>query len=348
MTAALTVVAPGLATTVQDIGRVGFQRQGVPVSGALDRLALAAANVVVGNAPGEAAFEMLYQGAVLTLSGGTARIAVAGCGATLEIVDDAGTRRIGPLETVTIGADARAKVTIAGPGIVAYLAVAGGLDLPAVMGSRATYARARIGGLHGTRLAAGDRLALSRSAAPTTPEATLSLPPFVPPAIVRVVLGPQDDYFTPETIQDFLSTAWRVTPASDRMGVRLDGPPLTHARGHDIVSDGIAPGAIQIPGDGRPIILLADRQTTGGYPKIATVISTDVPALGRLAPGMAIRFEAITVAAAEDARRRLEAETRQWPGRVVHKPAGGIDTALLLTANLIDGVIDAHGSSAET
>jgi len=348
MTAALTVVGPGLATTVQDAGRIGFQRQGVPVSGALDRLALAAANVVVGNAPGAAALEMLYQGAVLTLSGGTARIAVAGCGAMLDIIDDGGTRRIGSLESVTIGENARVKVAIAGPGIVAYLAVAGGLDLPAVMGSRSTYARARIGGLHGTRLATGDRLPLTRSTAPPTPEATLTLPPFVPPAIARVVPGPQDDYFTSDTIQDFLSTGWRATPASDRMGVRLDGPPLTHARGHDIVSDGIAPGAIQIPGDGRPIVLLADRQTTGGYPKIATVISADVPALGRLAPGMTIRFEVVTIEAAEDARRRLEAEIRQWPERLVQKPAGGIDTALLLTANLIDGMIDAHGSSADT
>lgn len=345
MSPSLVILSPGLSTTVQDAGRIGFQRQGVPVSGALDRVALAAANIVVGNDPATAALEMLYQGAVVEIAAASARIAVAG--GTLEILEAEETRRIGPLESVTAKLGARVKVVLSGPGIGAYLAVAGGIATPVVMGSRSTYTRAGIGGVDGGPVKAGMRVPLARDRAPDGPEQRLALPPFAPPAKVRVVPGPQDDHFTAEAWATFLATTWKIAPAADRMGLRLEGPALKHARGHDITSDGIAPGAIQVPGDGRPIILLADRQTTGGYPKIATIASADLPSLGRLAPGMGLRFEAVSVAAAEQARRHLDTEIRSWPARLQPAGAFDLDSARLLAANLIDGVIDAHGSSVE-
>jgi len=343
VTPALVVLSPGLSTTVQDAGRIGFQRQGVPVSGALDRVALAAANIAVGNEPGTAAVEMLYQGATLEIAARSVRLAC--CGGALEIRAAGETRRVPPLESVTVTRAMTVRVVLAGPGIGAYLAVAGGLATPVVMGSRATYTRAGIGGCEGGPVRAGSRIPLMRDIAPGGPECRLAIPPLALPRHVRVVPGPQDDHFTADAMATFLATNWKIGPAADRMGLRLEGPQLAHARGHDITSDGIAPGAIQVPGDGRPIVLLADRQTTGGYPKIATVASADVPALGRLAPGMDLRFAAVTVAEAEQARRTLDAEIAGWPSRL--QPAGdiAIDTARLLAANLIDGVMDAHGSS---
>lgn len=346
MTAALRVVVAGLATTIQDTGRSGFQRQGVPVSGALDRVSLAAANIVVGNAAGAAGIEMLYQGAAFEVVADSARVAVAGAGAKVAITHgDGASSSIESGESITVRRGTQIKVAIPGPGIAAYLAVAGSFDVPAVMGSRATYARAAIGGIDGRRLAAGDRVPLALSTAPSGGERRLPIPSLGPPTVARVVAGPQDDHFSRAAWETFLAASWRVLPMSDRMGLRLDGPMIAAEKGHDIVSDGIALGAIQVPGDGRPIVLLADRQTTGGYAKIATVISADVPALGRLAPGMAIRFTAVDVAEAEAARRKLDAEIARWPGLLVDVAGGTPDTARLLAANLIDGVVDAHEPS---
>jgi len=347
MTSALRVVAPGLAATLQDFGRTGYQRQGVPVSGALDRVALAAANIVVGNQAGAAGVEMLYQGAAFEVLADSARVAVAGAGAKLAIEDGEGTSSsIAACESVTLRRGALIKITIPGPGIAAYLAVAGGFDVPPVMGSRSTYTRAGIGGIAGRSLEAGQLLTLALPAAPPGTERRLPIASFAPPSVARVVAGPQHDHFSRAAWEAFLAATWRVLPMSDRMGLRLDGPTIAAEKGHDIVSDGIAPGAIQVPGDGRPIVLLADRQTTGGYAKIATVISADVPALGRLAPGMAFRFAAVDIADAEAARRKLDAEIARWPSLLVDVAGGTPDTARLLAANLIDGVVDAHEPSA--
>jgi allophanate hydrolase subunit 2 len=154
---------------------------------------------------------------------------------------------------------------------------------------------------------------------------------------LRVVPGPQDDYFAPAAVDTLFKHSFRIAPASDRMGLRLAGPRLAHAKGADIVSDGTVGGAIQVPGDGQPIILLADCQTTGGYPKIATVISADLPSLGRTGPGAELTFRAVTVEEAEGARRALDHEIASWPERL--KPAGGgFDAERLLDQNLISGV----------
>jgi allophanate hydrolase subunit 2 len=165
----------------------------------------------------------------------------------------------------------------------------------------------------------------------------------VPPARVRVLMGPQDDYFTAPALATLLSGTYTLTPACDRMGLRLQGPPLAHAKGYDIVSDGIATGSIQVPGNGQPIVLLADRQTTGGYPKPATVIAADLPGLGRLRPGARIAFEAVDIAAAEAAHRRLAAEIAALAERIVPaRPDPAIDAARLMAENLVSGVRDAR------
>jgi biotin-dependent carboxylase-like uncharacterized protein len=343
VTPSLRVIAPGLSTTVQDAGRVGWQRFGIPVSGALDRVALAAANIVAGNAAGAAALECLYQGPTLEVEAGSARIAVAGFGATLEVADGNGefVRRMAALESVTVKRGARAKVVIQGPGVSAYLAVEGGIAVPELLGSRSTCARARLGGFEGRALISGDAVPLAALTAAARDERRLPDLELGPVDRLRVVLGPQDDHFTAKAIRALLNDTFKIAPISDRMGLRLTGPRLEHAKGFDIVSDGTVAGAIQVPGDGQPIILLADRQTTGGYPKIATVISADLPALGRAGPGAELRFRAVSVAEAEAARRALDAMIALWPQRL-EAVRGAIDAQRLLDQNLISGVTDAE------
>lgn len=345
MTAMLLVIAPGLSTTVQDEGRFGWQRFGVPVSGALDPMALAAANVVVGNTPGEAGLECLYQGPTLEVAADSVRLAVAGAGADLDIVGGR-PRRVAPLESVTLVRGERFRVVIAGPSISACLAIAGGLVLAPVLGSRSTYARARLGGFEGRALRVSDRLELGRAEALGGAEQRLGGVDLAPARTVDVVPGPQWDRFTERAHATLAAASYTVQPASDRMGLRLAGERLEHVSGADIVSDAIPPGAIQVPGDGRPIIMLADRQTTGGYTKIATVASADLPALGRIGPGAVLRFRIVTVAAAEARRRALEAAMAGWSASLRPVDAD-LDVADLLSSNLVSGVIDATGDQGE-
>ena len=189
-------------------------------------------------------------------------------------------------------------------GCRAFIAFAGGLDIPEVMGSRSTYMKAKIGGFKGRKLEKGDEIGFR---APNAELRNLNLrsmaPEFVPRAeyTVRVVLGPQDDYFTDAGIQTFLSEVYTVTPEFDRMGCRLEGTAIAHKDSGDIISDGIAFGAIQVPSAGKPIIMLGDRQTTGGYTKIANVISADFRILAQLKTGDKVRFEKVSVKAAQDA-----------------------------------------------
>ncbi len=342
----LVIVLPGLSTTVQDLGRLGWQRFGVPVSGALDRVALAAANIVVGNGPGEAGLECLYQGCEVEIAGESARLAVAGAGASIEVRDrDGGGARLVPsLESVTVQRGQRVRVKMAGPSISAYLAVEGGFAIAPVLGSKSTFVRAALGGFAGRALRAGDALGLVAEIALEREERRLEGVGLEPASVLRIVPGPQDDHFVDGTLERIATEAYTVRAASDRMGLRLAGAKLTHKVGADIVSDGIAPGAIQVPGDGLPIIMLADRQTTGGYTKIATVASADLPALGRVGPGAVLRFEVVDVEAAEAAARLLSAEIAAWPGRLV--PAGGGDWRYrLYEANLISGVTDGAACS---
>jgi biotin-dependent carboxylase-like uncharacterized protein len=346
MRPALRVLAPGLMTTLQDSGRRGYQHLGIPVSGALDPVALAAANALVGNRPGTGALEIAYQGPTLAVEAESARFAFAGGAAAVEVLSSEsmsrGTR-LPPLRSVRLHQGEVLRVGGLAGSAVGYLAVEGGFDAAPVLGSQSTYARAGLGGFAGRPIRAGDLLPLRQARAAERAEAMLPALDLAPPQRVRVVPGPQDDHFTERGRRTLLESVYTVSPASDRMGMRLEGAPLDHRDGFNIVSDGIAPGSIQVPGDGLPIVLLADRQTTGGYPKIATVIAADLPALGRLAPGAKVAFEAVSVAEAEAAHRQLAARLARLPGEIVAvRSQPTPDETALLRTNLVSGVVSAH------
>jgi biotin-dependent carboxylase-like uncharacterized protein len=348
MTAALRVLAPGLMTTLQDLGRPGYQHFGVPVSGALDHVSLRTANLLVGNAAGVGALEIAYQGPTLRIEVDSVRIAVAGGRAAIDIfpIDSEGTagRRLAPYESARLLRGEVLRIGALAGSAVAYLAVQGGFDIAPVLGSQSTLIRVAIGGFEGRALRAGDILPLKQGAAAERNEMVLPPIDLGLRGHVRVVLGPQDDHFTRAGLRTLLGNAYTVSQASDRMGMRLDGPPLEHSsKGYNIVSDGTAHGSIQVPGNGLPIVLLADRQTTGGYPKIATVISADIPVLGRLTPGAKIAFEAVDIEAAEAAARQLAADIETMAGHIApvrREPA--IDPTRLMGENLVSGVVSAR------
>jgi biotin-dependent carboxylase-like uncharacterized protein len=344
MTAGLRAVSPGLMTTLQDLGRPGFQRLGIPVSGALDPISLRAANVIVGNAAATAALEIAYQGPTLAVEADSVRVALAGVGAPLDILDESGAaQRVPALTSVRLRRGERLRVGALSGGAVAYLAVEGGFAIEPVLGSRSTYARGGIGGFAGRAIAAGDVLPLCGDTAAEREERMLPSLDLARPSRFRLVLGPQDDYFTEAAIRTLQEASYTVSPATDRMGMRLEGPLLAHAKGFNIVSDGIGPGAIQVPGNGLPIVLLADRQTTGGYPKVAAVISADLPALGRLTPGAKVAFQAVSIDEAEAARREMAARIADMEASVMPaRREGVIDEAKLMAANLVSGAVDAR------
>ena len=328
-----------MPVTVQDAGRPGYRHLGVPLSGALDPEWLAIANALVGNPATSAALEMRLLGLRLRAKA-PLTIALAGA-CTAQIEDMSGELRPAPAwgshslaqgETLIVGRLHEG---------IAYLAFAGGLDLPEVLGSRSTYVRAGIGGLDGRALKAGDCLQVGACMRPNP----LRLPqaPHPPDGPLRIVPGPQRDYFTDAAWRRLLGDEFVISREADRMGLRLDGPRLEHdpARGADIVSDAVTPGVIQVPGDGRPIILLADCQTVGGYPKIATVIGADLPRLGRALPGQTLRFVEVGIDQALAARRQAANDLQACIAGMV--PGGAqLDLIALYNANLIDGVIDAR------
>lgn len=336
MNAALVVVQPGLHTTVQDGGRIGAQAFGVPVSGALDPDQLRLANALVGNAAGEAALEILHVGPVLEVATGSVRVALAAFDGALETGDG---RTVPAWRGVTLKEGDRLRVVASRAAACAYLAVEGGFDLAPVLGSRSTYTRGGFGGFRGRALATGDRLPLRRDRASERGDLRLPDPPAPGAGPLRVVLGPQDDRFTAEAVATFFASDYAVGPAADRMGLRLDGPALAHRGGHDIVSDGTAWGAIQVPGDGRPVLLLVDRQTTGGYPKIGAVCTADLPRAGRLKPGDRVRFAAVGVEEAQALRRAHEAGLKRLLAGMVPADERVVDLEALYSANLVSGAI---------
>jgi biotin-dependent carboxylase-like uncharacterized protein len=316
----ITVVDGGMLSTVQDLGRVGSQRYGVPVAGAMDGWALRAANRLVGNADGTAALEITLAGPTLTFDV-EAEIAVTGA--------DLGARIDGrPIEmwqSHHVWAGRVLSFRGVRAGIRAYLAVAGGFDVPVVLGSRSTFTRSGFGGFEGRGLRSGDQLPIGQTGA-AHERVLRRLRPGAVPAIgrvheLRVILGPQDDAFTPAGIATFLSETYTVTPQSDRVGCRLAGPPIAHRTGADIVSDGTAFGAVQVTGDGVPIILLADRGTTGGYTKIATIISADLGRVAQAAPGDHVRFVRVELAEACALARAVEQALDQIEAVAVPAPS---------------------------
>lgn len=340
MTRQLRILQPGLQSTVQDLGRVGFQAYGVPVCGALDSMALRLANALVGNATGAAALEIRLLGPAFEVCGGSLRMALAGASADIEVTIGGETQRYGAWRAIDVPEGARVRIgALTGSGC-AVLAFAGGIDVPPVLGSRSTDLKGGFGGHEGRALAAGDRMNLSNSSA-SGPCLALPSPPATDGDVtLRAVPGPQADAFTAAALEAFFRTLYRVSREADRMGMRLDGTPLTFRGGADIVSDGIVTGAVQVPGSGLPILLLADHQTIGGYAKIATVISADLPLAGRLMPGAALRFQAVTVAEAEAARHTAEVRIADMIASMAPVREGaGLNLEALYGANLISGVV---------
>lgn len=301
MKARLRVEVPGMLTTVQDLGRVGYEHMGVPPSGAMDPGALRMANALVGNAPNSAALEFTVLGGRLTVLDADCAIAFAGT-ATLHIAATGAlpARALTPWQSHRLPAGATLTIGPLERGVRGYLAVGGGIAVTPVLGSASTLTRARLGGLDGRALARGDVLGTgdSRSRFPRRWLAARDTGWFYRDEPVGIVLGPQQDHFAPAEIERFLGATYCLAPQSDRMGLRLEGPAIAHAKGADIITDPIAAGSIQIPGAGQPLIAMNDRQTTGGYPKIATVISADLPRLAQMRPGQRVRFEPLEPAQA--------------------------------------------------
>ena len=332
----LTVERCGPGTTLQDQGRFGWQRYGLGPAGAMDRAAMAEANVLVGNAPGIAAIEFALAGGQFRVAGGRVRVALAGAAADMKIDG----------RSVPSGASATAEdgavidIGTARTGLFMYLAIAGGLAVPADLGAIATHVRAGVGGLGGRALKAADGLPCA--VAELAGDDLALAPGFKKPnetGPIRVMLGPQADYFTDAGRATFLSATYTVTPQADRMGIRLTGPKIEHGpKGYNIVSDGIATGSIQVPGMGEPLVLLADRQTTGGYPKIATVITADLGRLAQMRPGTELTFQAVSRAAALAALATQHAALEAFRAHLGPALAtADMTSERLLSVNLVDG-----------
>ena len=303
----MEILEPGLLTTVQDTGRFGYQRFGVPVSGAMDLFSLRAANVLVGNDQGAACLEMTVVGPRIRFLGETL---IALTGGDLAVRIDG--RQVPRWQSVRVERDSVLTSDSIVDGMRAYLAVAGGIDVPEVMGSRSTYMSSRIGGLNGRALKGGDVLSVASPDA-ARQHGERGLPEDLEPVhyghshVIRVVVGPQTHAFRPDAIETLFDSRYVVSIDSDRVGYRLEGPHLRHENGADIISDGSPPGAIQVPANGMPIVLMADRGPTGGYAKIGTVISTDLGRLAQAGPGDTVSFRQVTVEEAVTALLEQEA-----------------------------------------
>jgi 5-oxoprolinase (ATP-hydrolysing) subunit C len=301
----LAVSSIGPASSVQDRGRYGAQRYGLVPSGAMDQLALAAANALLGNDPFAACVEIGPFTASFTAREGAVRIALAGAERSADISGRAvpmnSSMTIAEGETLTLG--------FAKGAAFSYLAIEGGIDGGAMFGSRSVNQRAGLGSPYPRPLQAGDEL----SARPASggAEHRIELPVISGP--IRVTWGPQDDEFSDEAKQLFIGGEWKISATSDRMGYRLEGPVIKHLDGHNIVSDGTVRGSIQVPGNGLPIVLMPDRGTTGGYPKIATVISADFGRFAQTPPGTAFRFKAVSMKEAQAEAKKFAELLRTLP-----------------------------------
>jgi KipI family sensor histidine kinase inhibitor len=305
---ALEILRAGPLTTVQDRGRVGCQKFGVTVSGAMDEVALRVGNILVGNAQGAAALEISFLGPEIRIRADVA-LALTGAEVTAELEG----RPVPWYQAFLARAGQTLDIRHCTRGMRAYLTAGGGIDVPVRLGSRSTSLAAGFGGTEGRPVRDGDVLSVGPIVGSPARWAGRSVPgtwrpTFASPQTIRVVLGPQDDAFTEAGRRTFLESTYEVTPSSDRMGCRLEGPAIEHSGGADIISDWIPLGGIQVPGNGKPIILLADRQTTGGYTKIATVIGPDIPKLAQVRPGDRVRFQALATAEAQAVARTLEGD----------------------------------------
>lgn len=297
------VLSAGLYTTIQDAGRRGYRHLGVPASGAMDPLALWAANAAVGNAPDAPALEVTAPGPVLRALD-HATVAVAGAD-LCPLVDAVEIERgaavvLRPGQTISFGAPRR--------GVWAYVAVAGGVEAKTALGSASTYVPGLLGGSGGRRLREGDVIGSAPGPTGTKKAVPVDDVPLPGETVtVRVIPGPQDEWLTEEARDLFLKQQWRISLQSDRAGVRLDGAALAHRRSGEFLSDGVLPGAVQVPSGGRPIVIMADGPTTGGYPKAAVVITADLRLVAQAPPRTAVRLRAVAMEEAVEALRSQRA-----------------------------------------
>jgi 5-oxoprolinase (ATP-hydrolysing) subunit C len=332
----LVVVKVGPLTSVQDAGRFGAQRYGLTTSGAMDLLALASANTLVGNTATAAAIEIGPFGASFEARQGPVRIAVTGASRDIKVAGQA--LPVGTTATLRDGE--RLELGPSRTGAFSILAVEGGVQGKAVFGSLSVTARAGVGSPFPRPLRAGDELDLRDATG--APEQRLVFEQ-ADRAMLRVLPGPQAEEFG-DAFALFLASEWKVSSASDRMGYRLDGPKLVHAKGHNIVSDGTVNGSVQVPGSGQPIVLMRDRGTTGGYPKIATVIGPDLGLLAQRRVGQSVRFCEIGITEAQAEARRFADLIGSLPGRL-QPVASGPNLAALHGANLAGQAVNAFDAA---
>jgi biotin-dependent carboxylase-like uncharacterized protein len=312
MTPVLRAVSPGPYVTIQDAGRPGWHRFGVSGCGAMDMPSLIAANALVGNPPDAPALEFAHVGGSWEILAQSVRIAVTGgsFGVTADGV------AVQPWRSHRLQRGQVLHIKGASDAVWGYLAVAHGFDLAPQLGSCATHLRS---GLGVGRFVEGDTLPLRVASVPIARERQL-VPHASTADPIRVVMGPQDGYFSQQEIAAFLASTYRMTHRSDRMGAWLDGPVVAHCGGFNVISDGLVPGCIQIPGSGKPVVLLMDCQTIGGYPKLATIVSADLPRFAQCRPGSPVKFAAIDIDAAQLLYRGYRAALAQIPQTVREIP----------------------------
>ena len=300
MKCSIKVIRPGACTTIQDLGRIGYQKFGIPVAGVMDEFAASVANFLVGNERNEAVLEITYLGPTLAFQE-EMLIGIAGA----DVSPKLNGVPVPVWESFTVKKDDVLSFGSVKSGVRAYIAFAGSIDVPPVNGSKSTLMKSKIGGFQGRMLQAGDELAICVRHGSVPQRLPARFIPVYPHSNdISVCLGPQDDYFTEQGIADFFRQPYTITANADRMGIRLDGAAVTHKTKADIISDAAVIGSIQVPADGKPIILMADRQTTGGYAKIGTVIKEDIIKLAQMASKDTVQFRRISM---EDAQQKYRA-----------------------------------------
>jgi biotin-dependent carboxylase-like uncharacterized protein len=330
----LVISAIGPASSVQDGGRHGAQRYGLTPSGAMDRLALAVANTLVGSAPFAAAVEIGPFGAAFAAREGAVRVALAGAQRDAEISG----RAVAFDTSMTLADGEILTLGFARGGAFSYLAIEGGISGEPVFDSLAVNARAGLGSPYPRPLQAGDEL--QTKAASGAAERRIDLPPMTD-GPVRVVMGPQDDEFDEQATKLFLDSEWKISAISDRMGYRLEGPIIKHLHGHNIVSDGTVDGSIQVPGNGAPIVLMPDRGTSGGYPKIATVITVDLGRFAQTPAGRGFRFKPVSMSEAQEEARKFASLLRALPDRLRSIETFDVNIEALNGANVAGAAVSA-------
>ncbi|KGM45801.1 KipI antagonist [Neobacillus niacini] len=289
------VLKPGLQTTVQDLGRFGFREFGVSISGAMDPFSLQVGNVLVGNDLGEAALEAPLIGPVLMALND---VSIAICGGNLS--PQINEQEIPLWKSIVIKKGQILSFGELKEGARTYISIAGGIHVPIVLNSKSTYLTGKFGGFEGRAIKKGDILYGNPFTRRNRKLHTKLIPKYTNPLTVRVIVGPHTDKFTSKGIETFLTKEYSVTTQSNRMGYQLTGPQMEHSGAADIISDAIPLGGIQVPASGQPIILMAEHQTTGGYSRIGTVISADIPLLAQAQPGTRIRFKQVSLQTAQN------------------------------------------------